>query len=453
MFVFARENVMLPRIYRNKIDFYTKKRMRSFLNTKKAIKRKIPTISDKQFNGFIEYLINNKYLNNHYKVHNGVAYLRIPKSFSFSSNPTETLETIKMLVGMYTNPKVDTIYIDHNDCNELDLGASLLMDAIIFEIDFRRKLIKSPISFKGQFKHTHGNIENESVVELLICSGVLKHLGVYGDKPLPPEVQILDFYDQYIKRHKNINHADAGQKVADYFNRCYESCNFQISEKGRNKLTDLVSEIVLNCENHSGKSKRWFCQGHFHMLPNRRNDGRLGVCQLSIISIGNTFYQSIVKCGTTYINKKLNKQFKLVTDEWKNLNGILASEKKKELYFMLYCLQENISRLKDEEGEQDRGKGTKTLFLNFQDLGKTLEGEKPILSITSGNCNIVFDGTYRMIGDDNSPKIIAFNEDNDLCKEPDERYVRNIESFFPGVIINLKFYIDEKYIIDLISDL
>lgn len=41
-----------------------------------------------------------------------------------------------------------------------------------------------------------------------------------------------------------------------------------------------------------------------------------------------------------------------------------------------------------------------------------------------------------MIGDDNSPKIIAFNEDNDLCKKPDERYVRNIGSFFPGVIIN-----------------
>ena len=50
------------------------------------------------------------------------------------------------------------------------------------------------------------------------------------------------------------------------------------------------------------------------------------------------------------------------------------------------------------------------------------------------------------------PKVIAFNEDNDLNKPPDKKYVHTIDASFPGVIINLKFYIDEKYINTLLSN-
>lgn len=442
---------MLPKIYKNKEDFFTKKRTK-YIKYSRLKKLKLPILMDKLYNGFIEHLIKKGFINQDYYSKNGIAYLKIPQKFSFSSNPDETLNILKRLIGMYQDRKINTIYLDHSDCDELDLSASLLMDAILYEINYYRKLMNQPIGFKGKFKHAKNDINNESMLGLLICSGVLKHLGILQNVKIPEHIRIFDLYDQYIKMHKNISHSDAGKKVAEYFNGCYNICNFGISTIGINKITNLVSEIVLNCDNHSNSPKRWFCQGHFTMLPNKCNDGKLGVCQLSIISIGNTFYESIYNNGTEFIKNRLENQFRKVTANWRNVFGFTTNDKKRELFYMLYCLQENVSRLTTEKENCDRGKGTMTLFTNFQDLGKTMDGEKPILSITSGHGNIIFDGTYRMFGKDGQPQTIAFNSNNDLYEEPDSNYVKTIKNYFPGVVINLKFYIDEKYINNLISN-
>lgn len=443
---------MLPRIYKNKEDFFTKKRTR-YIRYRKVRKLKLPILMDKLYNGFIEHFIKKGFIAHNYRFKNGTAYLKIPEKFSFSSNPEGTLIVLKQLIGMYQDRRIDTIYLDHTDCNELDLSASLLMDAILYEINCHRKLLKKPISFEGKFKHAKDDVENESMIGLLICSGVLKHLGVLQNVDIPSHIKIFDLYDQYIKMHKNIPHADAGKKVAEYFNSCYNICNFGISDIGINKLTDLVSEIVLNCDNHSGSPRRWFCQGHFTMLPNKCGSEKLGVCQLSIISIGNTFYESICNCGTNFIKERLEGHYNNVVSSWKNIFGLISDKKQKELFYLLYCLQENISRFIEDENDGDRGKGTATLFTNFQDLGKTSNGEKPILSMTSGHGNIIFDGTYRMDAEPGYPKVIAFNKDNDLDQAPDKKYVHSIESSFPGVIINLKFFIDEKYINNLLSNI
>ena len=189
------------------------------------------------------------------------------------------------------------------------------------------------------------------------------------------------------------------------------------------------------------------------MLPNKCGSEKLGVCQLSIISIGNTFYESICNCGTNFIKERLEEHYNNVVSSWKNVFGLISDTKQKELFYLLYCLQENISRFIEDENNGDRGKGTATLFTNFQDLGKTSNGEKPILSMTSGHGNIIFDGTYRMDAEPGCPKVIAFNKDNDLDQAPDKKYVHSIESSFPGVIINLKFFIDEKYINNLLSNI
>ncbi|WP_443685786.1 hypothetical protein [Phascolarctobacterium succinatutens] len=442
---------MLPRIYKSREDFFTKKRTK-YTKPRHLRNPNLPILMDKLSNGFIEYFIKKGFFSQNYPCKNGTAYLKIPEKFSFSSNPEGTLKVLQQLIGMYQNRKINTIYLDHTDCNELDLSASLLMDAILYEIDCHRKLLQKPISFRGQFKHAKDDVENESMLGLLICSGVLKHLGVLQNVTIPDHIRIFDLYDQYIKMHKNIPHADAGKKVAEYFNSCYKICNFSISDIGLNKITNLVSEIVLNCDNHSNNPKRWFCQGHFTMLPNKRGTEKLGVCQLSIISIGNTFYESIYDCGTKFIKERLERQYNKVTASWKNVFGLISDKKKKELFYLLYCLQENISRFIENENNGDRGKGTATLFTNFQDLGKTSNGEEPILSITSGCGNIIFDGKYRMDAAPGYPKVIAFNEDNDLNKPPDKNYVHTIDASFPGVIINLKFYIDEKYINTLLSN-
>ena len=183
--------------------------------------------------------------------------------------------------------------------------------------------------------------------------------------------------------------------------------------------------------------------GHYTVCNEKT--GRIGECQLTIISIGNSFYDSINVMGTDFIKDRIEKQYEKIDKNWHNFWGLMRERKKKELYYLLYCLQENISRFKDPQ-EIDRGKGTRTLFENFQELGKTSDGRCPTLSITSGSGYILFDGKYKMANNKNGVKVIAFNDMNDLELEPDYRYVHTIDTFFPGVVINLKFYIDEGYL-------
>lgn len=117
------------------------------------------------------------------------------------------------------------------------------------------------------------------------------------------------------------------------------------------------------------------------------------------------------------------------------------------MYFIYYIVYRKIYST-----SLDRGKGTVTLFENFQELGMTSDGKSPILSITSGSGHIVFDGKYKMMKSGEGVSVIAFNSNNDLNEEPDNTYVNTIKSFFPGVIINLKFYIDKAYLENLVED-
>ena len=437
---------MLPYFYKNKTDYYTKKRTLKNRCLNKNICRSLRIrncYTNSNYKGILKFLAEKHFLRNDYQSTGNTAILKIPKKFSFTENPKETLHTLQRLVGMFENPRVRQIYIDHRECEELEVSASLMMDTILYELDTRRRMMGMPVNFFGALKNDADNSKITDVQDVLIWSGVLKHLNVIPRIENPNHIETLDFYDDYIKCNKNIEHDEAGQKVAEYFNRCYNKIDFEISEEGITKISDMVAEIVLNCDNHSGNSpRRWFCQGHYHINSKENTD--VGECQLTIISIGDSFYESINNHGTEFIKGKLKSQYKKIEGKWKNLLDIIRKGKEKELYYLLFCLQENISRFQDKT--KDRGKGTVTLFENFQELGKTMDGKKPILSITSGSSQIIFDGTYKMSENEKGIRIIAFNESNDLNIAPDGKYVHNIDTFFPGVVINLKFYIDRCYL-------
>lgn len=448
---------MLPKRYRNRADFYTKKRTKtlSFSSFGKQTKRFWGIYE--RHPGFLEFLDKRNFKDNTYGYvpKKAIANITIPDKFSFYDNPEGCLLVLKQLVGAYSDPRISEIYIDHRACEEIDLAASMMMDAILWEIDVSRKLIGNEMIFSGTIKHEKNNKNSENILELLACSGVLKHLGIISNLETPEHIETLDFFDDYIKQNKNIDHKSAGQRITEYFNRCYKKCGFCLTESGFNKLSDLVAEIVLNCENHCGdKPKRWFCQGHYFVGQNDNGSSRIGECQLSIISIGQSFYESINNSGTDYIKGRCEEQYDKIEPGWKSFLEKLdfRLKKKRELFYLLFCLQENISRLKDMDINVDRGKGTVTLFENFQEIGKTSDGKNPHLSITSGSAQVLFDGTYKMKSNKDGIRIIAFNENNDIDAAPDSKYVHNIKSFFPGVIINLRFYIDENYLEKIIDE-
>jgi len=72
------------------------------------------------------------------------------------------------------------------------------------------------------------------------------------------------------------------------------------------------------------------------------------------------------------------------------------------------------------------------------------------LNIISGNTNILFDGSYdimdKVIGKDTF-KVMTFNKSGNIEDKPDGKFVKKINTFFPGTIITAKILITEDDII------
>lgn len=123
--------------------------------------------------------------------------------------------------------------------------------------------------------------------------------------------------------------------------------------------------------------------------------------------------------------------------------------KSEETLYALFSLQQRVSRIISKNAV--RGNGTVTFIDSVLKLFNTTnQNYKSIFSITSGKASILFDGKYvlkeQVFGENYSNKIIAFNDENDLSKEPDSRYVRTLNNSFPGTVISMDLYIDNKYL-------
>lgn len=114
----------------------------------------------------------------------------------------------------------------------------------------------------------------------------------------------------------------------------------------------------------------------------------------------------------------------------------------------VFALQYKISRLNSKE-TPDRGTGTIQFIEAFMDMGQTITNDKPVMSLVSGHTHILFDGTYTLkekVINNEQVKVIAFNKNNNLKDKPDKNYVRDLNMKFPGVIINVEFFVDPAYL-------
>ena len=188
-------------MFKNKIEFLTFKRTNIRNRNKRKYRGKFYWKHDRNYHGFLNFLNDRSFKNEDYNYvsSKNIAELIIPEKFSFYDNPEGSLKVLQQLVGMYSDHRIEEIHIDHSLCKEIDLAASMMMDAILWEIDIRRKKMGKKIVFSGTLKHEENNKENENILELLACSGVLKHLGVIKNLKIPEHIETLDFYDDYKK--------------------------------------------------------------------------------------------------------------------------------------------------------------------------------------------------------------------------------------------------------------
>lgn len=400
------------------------------LKRKRKNKRKIKKEKKNKFE-LIEFLEKNKFktkTNIHTNRRNTII---IPKNFSFIENPDETIEILTKIFYLYNNKKVNSIYIDYSFTENLDLCASAVMDSIILECDKYRDSINNPVNLSGRYSKSKEEMKN-----LLEVSGIVNDLGF--ELTLPENVKKLDLIE--------CGDSDIiSTKVTNYFNECLKTQNYELNRNGKKLFSEMIGEVANNCQLHSGNFKKWYTLGHYFFRE------EYGECQIVIFNFGNSIYESLKSSDTS---EETIDSLKHISSQHKRNSFFQKRIWNEETLWTLYSLQDGVSRVRNSISEPDRGTGTIKLIDSFQKIGKTVEGKIPLMSITSGNTSILFNDNYSLkskIIDNEERQIIAFNSENDLFILPDSRNVKLIKNKFCGTVISMKFYLDKRYIKNLME--
>lgn len=357
----------------------------------------------------------------------GVFYLKIPEKFSMITNPNETLSFLSEVFNLCLSNFITDIHIDHSNCKEMDLSASTLFDIMLLELG---KVHGNYISMTGVLP------DDVHIRDMLIVSGIIKHLGIGYDCSSYPDIKCLPL----------IENGDCGEvatKIAYYIDSCLETQGYKLTPDGLNCLAEMVSEVVDNCDIHPGSPDRWYTIGHYF----KNNDIDVGECQLTILDFGKTIYESIKEAKDKNIINSLDKLAKKHQKK-----GFFGAKWTEESLYTLYALQEGISRFKSKS-EPDRGTGTIRLISNLESIGQTNNGKRSTMTIVSGNTCINFNGKYKLTKNiyktAQQPEercTVYFNKRNSPNCPPDQESVEILKQTFPGTIISMKFFIDPTYL-------
>lgn len=352
-----------------------------------------------------------------------IVIIEIPPIFSLITNPEVSIQTLKKIFTAIQNEKVQELFLDYSKCEELGLCASSVTDIIILNGIKYRKIINKPLNTKGNVP------KSKEAREIFVISGLVKHLGI--SKIENKNTVRLDII-------KNEEQGKMTDKIIQYYDTCLNTQNYQLTVQGKSKFAHMIGEVLDNVNQHAGELATWYASGHFNIDKDRRD----GKCRLVLFDFGDSIYEGLNREDTTEYTKKL------LRDKTKEHYNIFNKKWNEEPLWMLYVLQYNVSR-KRIDIDDDRGKGTIKLINNFMHIGKNIEGNNPTMAILSGNGYILFDSTYTLKEENINGKkipIIAFNEENDLSKKPDSKYVKRIDENFPGTMISMEFYLDKEYI-------
>ena len=369
------------------------------------------------------------------------ACIIIPKSFSISENPEETIHILRKLFKYGTDLRINEIIIDHSECINLEIAASTIMDIIVLAIRNFRRNNMSDIVFSGQIPN------DGKVKDIFMASGLARHMKLEMESEVRFDRSKMELFDLASGFYSSGKSDYTATKLSEYIIKCMNTQGFTLNNQGRNALSVMFSEVLNNCEIHGGSDTIWYAQAHYQISQLSSDCGEI---QMVIMNFGNTIFEQLNSPATTEETKqKLNylesRHRKYFGAKWN-----------KEMLYTLFSLQEGISRLRDKNstGNNKRGTGTIRLLENFRKIGGTHLNRKPLMTITSGNTHIIFDSKYQLkkeafndkILGTNERKVIAFNQANDIFLPPDSDYVRKINDFFPGTIISLDFFFDKQYL-------
>lgn len=354
--------------------------------------------------------------------------LEVPGQFCISNNPNESLYFLRKMYTALTDLRVKELHFSHLNCKYIGACASTIMDIIVLECMKWRKSINSPINISGDLVDNRVSL-NQEVDALVKKSGLLRHLQIH--KSPVPNTETLELIN-------NGNSSEVTEKSIDYINKSLRRHGVALTREGVNHFGKFFGEIIDNCKEHGGPNVEWFTLGHYSY----DKESGLGKCKLCIVDFGDTIYESLKYNSSTKMQKNLKKHSKKTLLSQKSISN-------EETLYTVFSLQQRVSRV-IKKGST-RGNGTIEYIEAFLSLFNSSDTQyKSVFSITSGKTSILFDGKYTTAtqshGNGAQNKIITFNNSNNLYDPPDPNYVKTIKNGFPGTIISMDLYLDNKYL-------
>jgi len=359
--------------------------------------------------------------------------LPLPAAFSILDNPELAIGAVSSFASQLRAQQLGRIYLDFTKVVSQDLGANGLLDVLVDELQTQAKRTGRQIKWRGTFP------KSASDRRFMRSMGVIKRLKVeheYLDDSEAAAIVLFNERCKHYTRSEKPTHADKKSRVtqqfADHINNCLSHVGRKLHLGARSRMCDYVGEIIDNAEQH-GLMGDWSIQGYLD------NSLTTPMCEIVIFNFGRTIAQSFEALNRdSYTRQQVQRYIDLHQN-----GGFFQPNWRKEDLYTLIALQGGVST-KNQTPADTRGNGTVDLITFFQKMHKECTADKheeaARMALLSGSTFILFDGTYSMKPNENGINIIAFNQENDLQKRPDSKYVRALGGVnFPGTMICLQF--------------
>lgn len=365
-------------------------------------------------------------------MHQGHLVIPIPEKFSTIENPEFVIALLGQFAKTMQENRARGINLDHSNLRTYDLAANGLLDIIAVELEREDWKRRRKIKWRGVYP------SDPHIRRFIQALGIVKHLDILHEAPKPKEASVLRVFDvrnRHYYRSSNPNRADYKTKVvqqfAEHINSCLCDHGRELTKLARHKLCEYTGEILDNAEEHAGMLD-WTIQGY---LDNSRD---VPFCEIAIFNFGTTIAGTLDALSRTSYT-------------WKQIAPYLLHHRRRNMFqkswaehdlLTLIALQGHVSS-KNTSPSDTRGNGTVDLIEFFQKVHSECNGSGDGLAkmaILSGSTHILFDGTYRLMGQSDGRKMIAFNKQNDLEFPPDQKYVKRLNGvYFPGTVISMRF--------------
>lgn len=396
----------------------------------------------KSFSIFLRELEKRGYIHEHF-VRDRIV---IPQNFSFKENYDGSIIVFKEYLSSFIFGKGDVI-LDFSKCKNTDVANFSFLHVCTKEMHMYRDRYNIPLFHKvSKWIKCIASVSDGRTNRYLNAFGYqdLDERFRDGTLFLPLNLIVGKGKSNYKENSKSI----ACKKVGDFINKSGEPFDVGLTHDSRNALEGFISEVLNNAEDHSLKNSEWYINGISFNFS--RNNTEVVEVNLAIINIGLSMYDGFEE--TKDLNKRIYDKLEELYNVHKSQFGF-GHRFEREQLFMLYMLNEGISRLKYED--KSRGNGTMNFIDSFISLGAFgLENPKfpPRLNVISGHCVLTCDNKYRPFKK-KSFRQISLNKEEDIRKLPDQKYITIGTQNFPGTILEAKIYLNKDFILKQIENL